>query len=239
MLSKTTVLDSIQKMPDQFTLEELIERLIFLEKIENGLAQAKEGKVIPDKIITEAWQAELRAREEALENGTSVGRPARDVIAKFLKELKKKFGKSAEVEIRAKEGAEVPTLSDDLFWKIIDSFDWSKKTGSDVLALGVEKLAEQETVFIYLFADALHEKLAQLNTKVHAKAFAEKQKGKFSADDFLYARCGVIAEGQDCFKKILKTPSEIPTDIIFEALLNLPSKAYNLKTGKDFNYNPQ
>ena len=84
MLSKTTVLDSIQKMPDQFTLEELIERLILLEKIENGLAQAKEGKVIPHEVITEAWQAELKAREEALENGTSVGRSARDVIAKYL-----------------------------------------------------------------------------------------------------------------------------------------------------------
>ena len=162
-----------------------------------------------------------------------------ELTGQFLKELKKKFGKSAEVEIRAKEGAEVPVLSKDLFWEIIDSFDWSQKTAHAVLTKGVEKLANQETVFIYLFADALHEKLSQLNTKAHAVALSDGQKGKFSADDFLYARCGVIAEGQDYFEKVMKAPSKMPSDIIFEALLSLPSAAYKLKTGKEFNYTPQ
>ncbi len=162
-----------------------------------------------------------------------------ELTGQFLKELKKKFGKSAEVEIRAKAGAEVPTLSDDLFWKIIDSFDWSKKTGSDVLASGVERLAAQETVFIYLFADVLHEKLAQLNTKAHAQSFATNKKGHFSGDDFLYTRCAVIAEGKDYFEKVVNEPSAMPTDIIFEALLNLPDIAYKTKTGKEFQYTPQ
>ena len=31
----------------------------------------------------------------------------------------------------------------------------------------------------------------------------------------------------------------MPDDIIFEALLSLPSAAYKLKTGKEFNYAPQ
>jgi len=34
--------------------------------------------------LSDEWKAELKKREEALENGTSVGRPARDVIAKYL-----------------------------------------------------------------------------------------------------------------------------------------------------------
>ena len=34
--------------------------------------------------LSDEWKDELKKREQALENGTSVGRPARDVIAKYL-----------------------------------------------------------------------------------------------------------------------------------------------------------
>ena len=53
------------------------------------------------------------------------------------------------------------------------------------------------------------------------------------------ARCGVIAEGQEYFQEVIEVPSKMPDDIIFEALLSLPSAAYKLKTGKEFNYAPQ
>ena len=33
--------------------------------------------------LSENWKNELNKREEALNNGTSVGRPARDVLAKY------------------------------------------------------------------------------------------------------------------------------------------------------------
>lgn len=33
--------------------------------------------------LSEDWKAELDRREEALDKGTSVGKPARDVIAKY------------------------------------------------------------------------------------------------------------------------------------------------------------
>ncbi len=33
--------------------------------------------------LSDEWKKELAVREEALKNGTSVGRPARDVIAKY------------------------------------------------------------------------------------------------------------------------------------------------------------
>ena len=35
--------------------------------------------------ISEEWQEEINHREEALNNGTSVGKPARQVIAKYFK----------------------------------------------------------------------------------------------------------------------------------------------------------
>jgi putative addiction module component (TIGR02574 family) len=33
--------------------------------------------------LTEEWKAELDRREEALDKGTSIGKPVRDVIAKY------------------------------------------------------------------------------------------------------------------------------------------------------------
>lgn len=35
--------------------------------------------------ISEEWQEEINHREEALNNGTSVGKPAKQVIAKYFK----------------------------------------------------------------------------------------------------------------------------------------------------------
>jgi predicted transcriptional regulator len=44
MLAKTTVLDTIQQMPNEFSLDDLMERLILIKKVEKGLQQVKEGK---------------------------------------------------------------------------------------------------------------------------------------------------------------------------------------------------
>ena len=44
MLVKATVLDTIQQMPNEFSLEDLMEKLILIEKIEKGLEQVKAGQ---------------------------------------------------------------------------------------------------------------------------------------------------------------------------------------------------
>ena len=45
MLTKDKLRQSINKLPDTFTIDELIDQLIFIEKVEEGLEQSKEGKV--------------------------------------------------------------------------------------------------------------------------------------------------------------------------------------------------
>jgi predicted transcriptional regulator len=45
-MEKDKALETINNFPQEFDLEELIERLIFVEKIEKGLKQANEGKTI-------------------------------------------------------------------------------------------------------------------------------------------------------------------------------------------------
>jgi predicted transcriptional regulator len=58
-MTKETALQTIEKLPPNFELEELIEQLIFIDKIEKGLEQVKEGKIISHqevRRIVESWQ---------------------------------------------------------------------------------------------------------------------------------------------------------------------------------------
>lgn len=45
MLSKSSVLDSVKNLPNSFTLDELIERLLFMQSVEKGIKDSKEGRV--------------------------------------------------------------------------------------------------------------------------------------------------------------------------------------------------
>ena len=60
MLSKNKVKKSIENLPDSFTIDELIDQLIFIEKIEQGIQQSNEGKVISNedmKNIIDKWSS--------------------------------------------------------------------------------------------------------------------------------------------------------------------------------------
>ncbi len=43
-MRKSAVLDSISNLPDEFSIDDIIERLIIIEKIDKGRQQVKEGK---------------------------------------------------------------------------------------------------------------------------------------------------------------------------------------------------
>lgn len=51
MLTKSKVKKTIDSLPDSFTLDELIERLIFIEKVEEGIEQSKQGRVISNEDV--------------------------------------------------------------------------------------------------------------------------------------------------------------------------------------------
>lgn len=46
MLLKEKVLKTIEDLPSKFSIDELMERLIILEKVETGLQQVTEGKTV-------------------------------------------------------------------------------------------------------------------------------------------------------------------------------------------------
>jgi predicted transcriptional regulator len=49
MLTKTKVLKAIKQLPDEFSIDEMVDKMILLEKIEKGLAQSESGQVISDE----------------------------------------------------------------------------------------------------------------------------------------------------------------------------------------------
>lgn len=48
MLTKKILKEQIENFPEEFSIDELIERLIIIEKIEIGIVQSDHGEVIPD-----------------------------------------------------------------------------------------------------------------------------------------------------------------------------------------------
>ncbi len=60
MLTKEKVLQSIQDLPNEFSLDEIVEKLILLEKIEIGLQQVKEGKVVSNEMAKQKLKKWLK-----------------------------------------------------------------------------------------------------------------------------------------------------------------------------------
>ena len=163
-----------------------------------------------------------------------------DLSQQFIRELKNRFDKTTQIEIRIDtQEQEDGLLSEAQFWQIIAQLDWHKEKYSEILAPSVASLAQMPVANIYLFKDKMSEKLYCLDTKAHTAAYVLKDPDHYlSADDFLYTRCAVVAEGQSYYENVLKNPTKMPFDLAFEPLLSLANDAYKLKTGKDFDYFP-
>jgi hypothetical protein len=48
MLTKHSVLKTISKLPENFNLDELIDKLIFIDKVEKGLDQSLKNQVLSE-----------------------------------------------------------------------------------------------------------------------------------------------------------------------------------------------
>ena len=52
-MKRDKVMDTVKEFPKEFELEELIEKLVFVEKVEKGLLQLKKGKTITHEKVKE------------------------------------------------------------------------------------------------------------------------------------------------------------------------------------------
>jgi hypothetical protein len=49
MITKEQLIETINQLPLEFSLDEVIDKIVLLEKIEKGLQQSQKGKVTPDE----------------------------------------------------------------------------------------------------------------------------------------------------------------------------------------------
>jgi len=49
MITKTRLIEQIEYFPEQFSIDELIDRLILIEKIERGIKQSDNGEEINEQ----------------------------------------------------------------------------------------------------------------------------------------------------------------------------------------------
>jgi Zn-dependent alcohol dehydrogenase len=49
MITKTKLKEQLENLPEEFSIDELVERLILIEKIETGVEQSKKGETISEE----------------------------------------------------------------------------------------------------------------------------------------------------------------------------------------------
>ncbi|WP_269671081.1 DUF4240 domain-containing protein [Metabacillus litoralis] len=136
-------------------------------------------------------------------------------------------------------------MDENEFWKVIDMFEW-KHSGDDekVLKKAIKYLSKKSDEDIYVFADILSKLLYDLDGIVYAGnigegAYTNDEDKYFSVDEFLYSRCVVVANGKEFYYEVLNNPTSMSEDMEFEALLYLPSDAFELKHDEEYDYVPK
>lgn len=146
-----------------------------------------------------------------------------------------------ELEISLSKSKKISDFTEEKFWEIISLLDWKKEENEEIVQPVIDFLKNSPIKFIYQFQDFLSQKLYELDGKKYALHIGEDSWTKdnyFSADNFLYARCCVVANGKDYYYEVLNNPKKMPKDLTFEPILSIASKAYKQKTKEKFNYFP-
>ena len=55
-MNKSKVIETLDQLPNEFSTEELIDRLLFIDKVEQGMRDAEEGKVMPLEIAKQRFE---------------------------------------------------------------------------------------------------------------------------------------------------------------------------------------
>lgn len=170
---------------------------------------------------------------------TEIKIPLRALNESVIRDLKEKYPE-AEISVALHQDRNKAPLSEAYFWEIISLLDWSKADDDAAIVEPAKaRLAAGPVRHIFEFADLLSEKLYALDGRKYAMYIGEDAWAPdryFSVDNFLYARCCVVANGKDMYEKVIADPTQMPKDLTFEELLYIPSAAYERKTGKHYDY---
>lgn len=167
----------------------------------------------------------------------------KDLNEAFIQQLRKELAdEEAELTIWLPETVDREVLSEEGFWEIMDRLDWDSNDPYGVIEPVIQYLSEQPVAVIEAFEDLLSEKLYRLDGQQYAEQVGENayrgEEHPFSADEFLYARCYVVAQGKQVYEEVLTNPEEMPKDVGFERLLRVASAAFKRRTGEEWGYVP-
>ena len=56
MLTKTKLIETLDKFPERFTVDELIDKIILIDKIERGNQQSEQGETISEEELDKEMQ---------------------------------------------------------------------------------------------------------------------------------------------------------------------------------------
>ncbi len=56
MLTKSIVKKQLEKLPEEFSLDDLVEQLILIQKIQSGLSDSEENRIIPEEEIDKLFK---------------------------------------------------------------------------------------------------------------------------------------------------------------------------------------
>ena len=68
MTTKQMVLQTVKRLPANASIEDAMEKLLFLAKVEKGLNQAEAGRTIPHDRVKERMQNRLSSQERCGRN---------------------------------------------------------------------------------------------------------------------------------------------------------------------------
>lgn len=163
--------------------------------------------------------------------------PLNSIVPDTIRDLQVQYP-GAVLKIESASPNPTEGIDEDQFWAIIALLDWEKETSEEILQPAINTLSLFSKEDICHFHDILNEKLFQLDARRFAEhlgsnAYNGHENLHFSVDDFLYSRCGVVAQGRIFYEEVIALPSHIPKEFTFEALLYLPDRAWEAKTGND------
>lgn len=164
----------------------------------------------------------------------------KDLTPQLLKKIQEQYS-DRELEIKLSSEERISEFKEKDFWHVISLFDWAKDKNEEIVAPSISFLQNSPVKFIYQFQDFLSQKLHDLDGKKYAMHIGEDSfsvDNYFSVDNFLYARCCVVANGESYYNEVKESPKKMPKDLTFEPILYLASKAYHQKTGQNFDYIP-
>lgn len=164
--------------------------------------------------------------------------PIGQISPAMLQDFQAKYPQATLRIEAADEQVRTDTMDEEHFWAIINTFDWSQDTSLAIMQPAVIALSLLPKASICQFHDILNEKLYTLDARRFAEnlgsnAWEPGPNRHFSVDDFLYSRCGVVANGRKFYEEVLSAPELIPKEFTFESLLYLPDRAWKLQSGQD------